>query len=119
MNGVLNYVKLKAKSKTGFSSSLIVFGMIALAGLVLCSLFLVLAAFIWLAKPYGPLAAALIVLGTSVLVAIVSFVAPKATRRRIIDQADRKLAAMPSLLSAADPRKLQLALTAAKFLRRR
>jgi hypothetical protein len=93
MSGWLRYLELQAKSKTGLSSSVVVWAIVtAIAGAVTFG-FLLLAAFIWLADRYSPLTAALILGAFFLLLTIIALISCKLAQGRNFEQARIALAA--------------------------
>src|SRR5262249_9971476 len=93
MNSVLRYLELQARAKTGVSSGVLVWGIVAaIAGAVTFGL-VVLAAFIWLADRYSPLTAALILAGFFLLITLIALVAAKLAQGRNLQEARVALAA--------------------------
>src|SRR5262245_8859538 len=93
MGSLRKYLELQAQAKTGLSSGLFLWGLIALASGILTAGFILLIAFIWLAERYGPLIAAAIFAGMLLLVTIVAIVCSLQSRRRTIERAEVALAA--------------------------
>jgi hypothetical protein len=93
MGNLRRYLELRAQAKTGLSSGLFVWGLVALVGGILTAGFILLLAFIWLAERYGPLVAAAIFAGMFLLVTIVAIVCSLQSRRRTIERAEVALAA--------------------------
>jgi hypothetical protein len=93
MGGWVRYLKLKAVAKTGFSSGVIIFGMVAALCAVVAVFFLIFAAFIWLAQRYSPLTAALVLCGFFLLLAIIGGIGAVLVQRRNVTRAERELAA--------------------------
>jgi hypothetical protein len=96
MGSLRKYLELQAQAKTGLSSGLFVWGLVALISGILTAGFILLLAFIWLAERYGPLIAAAIFAGMSLLVTIVAIVCVLQSRRRTIERAEVALAARKS-----------------------
>jgi hypothetical protein len=92
INSWIEYLELRAKSKTGLSSSLFIWGGIAFIALLVTVFFLGLAVFIWLADRLDPLKAALIMGGAFLLLLIISVLAIVLGRRATIQSAQLKLA---------------------------
>lgn len=92
INSWVDYLKLKVRSKTGFSSSLLIWAGVAVLGLLGTTFFLGLAVFIWLAGWFTPLTAALILTGFFVLVLIIAVLALIMGRRSTIEHAELALA---------------------------
>jgi hypothetical protein len=93
MGNLRKYLALQAQAKTGLSSGLFVWGLVALVCGILTAGFILLLAFIWLAERYGPLIAAAILAGAFLLVTIVAIVCSLQSRRRTIERAELALAA--------------------------
>ncbi len=74
MGNLRKYLELQAQAKTGLSSGLLVWGLVAVVFGILTAAFILLIAFIWLAERYGPLIAAAILAGLFLLVTIVAIV---------------------------------------------
>jgi hypothetical protein len=93
MGNLRKYLAFQAQAKTGLSSGLFVWGLVALVCGILTAGFILLLAFIWLAERYGPLIAAAILAGAFLLVTIVAIVCTLQSRRRTIERAELALAA--------------------------
>jgi uncharacterized membrane protein YqjE len=108
MGGWRRYLELQARAKTGLSSGLFVWALLAVVfGIVTAGLVLLIA-FIWLAERYGPLTAAMALAGLFLLATIIAAVCCLWSRRRTIEQAELALAARknvtwldPKLLGSA------------------
>lgn len=87
MGGWVRYFELKAKAKTGLSAGLLVWGVIALVGLVAALIFLTFAGFIWLARRYDALTAALIMAGVFFLIAVIGALAAVISRKSTVTAA--------------------------------
>src|SRR5262249_56056395 len=81
MGNLRKYLALQAQAKTGLSSGLFAWGLVALVCGILTAGFILLIAFIWLAERYGPLIAAAIFAGIFLLVTIVAIVCSLQSRR--------------------------------------
>src|SRR5262249_51721281 len=93
MGNLRKYLALHAQAKTGLSSDLFVWGLLALVCGILTAGFILLLAFVSLAERYGPLIAAAILAGAFLLVTIVAIVCSLQSRRRTIERAQLALAA--------------------------
>ena len=93
MGGWRRYLELQAQAKTGLSSNLFVWALLAVVFGGLTAGFVLLIAFIWLAERYGPLTAAIALAGLSLLATIVAAISCLWSRRRTIEQAELALAA--------------------------
>ena len=93
MGGWRRYLELQAQAKTGLSSGLFVWALLAVVFGVLTAGFVLLIAFIWLAERYDPLTAAIALAGLFLLATIVAAISCLWSRRRTIKQAELALAA--------------------------
>ena len=93
MGGWRRYLELQAQAKTGLSSNLFVWALLAVVFGVLTAGFVLLIAFIWLAERYDPLTAAIALAGLFLLATIVAAISCLWSRRRTIEQAELALAA--------------------------
>jgi hypothetical protein len=93
MGGWRRYLELQAQAKTGLSSGLFVWALLAVVFGVLTAGFVLLIAFIWLAGRYGPLTAATALAGLFLLATIIAAICCLWLRRRTIEQAELALAA--------------------------
>jgi len=91
----LRYFTLNAQARTGFSSQVAVWAAIAAVAAAIGMVFLLIAAFIWLADRYDSLTAGLVG-GAFVFVAVIALMACLITRRRNIARARLELAARSS-----------------------
>lgn len=92
MSGWVRYLRLQAKAKTGLSSAVLVWGVIALISLAVTLGFLTIAAFIWLAERYDALTAALLLGGVFLVVAIIAGICCLVAHRSAITRARLELA---------------------------
>jgi len=92
LTGLVQNLRLRAEARTGLSSAVVVFALIAAVAVVAAFVFFVFAAFIWLAERYSPLTAALIVAVSFVLIAIVCALGAVLSQRRTSERAKRALA---------------------------
>jgi uncharacterized membrane protein YidH (DUF202 family) len=93
MGGWRRYLELQAQAKTGLSSGLFVWALLAVVFGVLTAGFVLLFAFIWLAERYGPLTAAIVLASLFLLATIIAAICCLWSRRRTIEQAELALAA--------------------------
>ena len=82
MGGWRRYLELQAKAKTGLSSGLVVWAVLAVVFGAVTFGFILVTAFIWLADSYGPLLAALALGGFFLLVTIIALVCGVWSHRR-------------------------------------
>ncbi len=115
MSGWLRYLELQAKAKTGLSSSVAVWAIVAAVGGAVTFGFIVLAAFIWLADRYSPLTAALILGAFFLLITIIALISCKLAQGRNVQQAKVALAAR-SNAPWLDPRYLAVGLQAVRAI---
>jgi hypothetical protein len=92
MGGLRRYLELQAQAKTGLSSGLFVWALLAIVFGVLTAGFVVLIALIWLAQRYSPLTAAIVLAGLFLLATIIAAISCLWSRRRMIEQAELALA---------------------------
>ena len=92
LTGVVQNLRLRAEARTGLSTAVVVFALIAAIAAVAAFVFLVFAVFIWLAEVYSPLTAALIVAVAFVLIAILCAVGAVMAQRHTSERAKRALA---------------------------
>src|SRR5215813_2273077 len=96
MSGWLRYFTLNAQARTGFSSQVAVWAAIAAVAAAIGVVFLLIAAFVWLADRYDPLTAGLVLGAAFVVLALIALIACIITRRRNITRARLELAARNS-----------------------
>ena len=109
MGGWLHYFTLKAQARAGVSSQVVVWGVIAAVAAVVALVFLLIAAFIWLADRYTPLTAGLVLGGVFLLLALIALVACLLVRSRNRERARRELAASGGT-SFLDPKLMAMGL---------
>jgi hypothetical protein len=111
MSGWLRYFTLNAQARTGFSSQVAVWAAIAVVAAIVAAVFLLVAAFVWLAQRYDSFTAGLVLFAVFAVVALIAFVACLITRRRNVTRARLELAARNSAGSGfLDPRLLGVGL---------
>jgi hypothetical protein len=88
MGGWRRYLELQAQAKTGLSSGLFVWALLAVVFGVLTVGFVLLIAFIWLAERYSPLTAAIVLAGLFLFATIIAAISCLRSRRRTIEQAE-------------------------------
>jgi len=115
MGGWLRYLELQAKVKTGLSSGVALWAIIAAVAGVVTFGFILLTAFIWLAERYSPLTAALILTGFFLLVTIIALIACLMARGSTVRRARVQLAAR-SNTPWLDPRYFSVGLQAARAI---
>ena len=98
MGGWRRYLELQAQAKTGLSSGLFVWALLAVVFGVLTAGFVLLIAFIWLAERYCALTAAIVLAGLFLLATIIAAISCLWSRRRTIEQAEMALAARRNAL---------------------
>jgi hypothetical protein len=108
MSGWLRHFALNAQVRTGFSSQVAVWAAIAAVAATVALVFLLIAAFIWLADRDGPLTAGLVLGGVFIVIALIAIVACLIARRRNMERARLELAARSSDTSWLDPKVLAM-----------
>jgi len=93
MSGLFRLLALNAQARAGFSSQVLVWAIITAIACSVALVFLLIAAFVWLADRYDPLTAGLVLGGVFVVVALVALAACLVVRRRNIERARVELAA--------------------------
>ena len=93
MRGWLRYFALNAQVRTGVSGWVLVLAIIAAAAAVGAVIFLLIAAFVWLADLYDALTAGVVLGCAFALIALIALVACLMTRRRNMERARLELAA--------------------------
>jgi type VI protein secretion system component VasK len=96
MSGWLRHFALNAQVRTGFGSQVVVWAVIAAVASTVALVFLLIAAFVWLADRYDSLTAGLVLGGVFVLIALIAIIACLVTRRRNMERARLELAARSS-----------------------
>jgi hypothetical protein len=102
MGGWRRYLELRLKAKTGLSSGVVLWALIALVCGTVTFAFLLVGAFVWLADRYDALIAALVLAGSFLLIAIIAMLVSLRTHRRIIERAELALVAQKGAI-ALDP----------------
>src|SRR5262245_45995170 len=93
LSGLLHHLQLTAKARTGLSTAVVVLVLVAAIAAAVGFVFIVFAAFIWLAERYSPLTAALVLAAAFVAIAILCAIIALMMQRRTADDAKRALAA--------------------------
>jgi hypothetical protein len=107
MGGWLRHFALKAQERTGLSTAIFVWLIIAAAACVAAVIFFVVAAFIWLAQRYDPLIASLLLGCFFLVLALIAVIACLIARRRNMERARLELAARSSA-NWLDPKALAI-----------
>jgi Ca2+/Na+ antiporter len=112
MSGWLRYYALNALARTGFSAQIVVWAILAAIASTVAGLFLLIAAFVWLANRYDGVIAGLLLGGVFVVVAVIAVVACLVIRRRNMESARRELAARTASSNAnwLDPKLMAVGL---------
>jgi uncharacterized SAM-binding protein YcdF (DUF218 family) len=103
MSGWLRYFALNAQARTGFSTQVLVWSIIAAIAAAVALIFLCIAAFLWLADRYDPIIAGVLLGFFFVLVALLALLAGLLARRRNMERARLELAGR-SQASWLDPK---------------
>ena len=93
MGGWRKYLELQVRAKTGLSTGLFVWAILAVVCGTVTFVFILVTAYVGLSAWYGPLIAALTLSGFFLLVTIVAVVCCLQARRRAIERAELALAA--------------------------
>jgi hypothetical protein len=93
MGGWRRYLELQVEARTGVSSGMLVWAVLAIVCGTVTFGFILVAAFVWLSARFDPLIAALALSGFFLLCAIVALVCCLYSRRRTIERAGFALAA--------------------------
>ena len=108
MGGWRRYLELKVQAKTGVSSGILIWAVLAVVCAIVAFIFILVTAFVWLSARYEPLIAALALACFFLLSAIAALVCCLILRRRTIERAELALAARrntalldPKLLAGA------------------
>jgi hypothetical protein len=109
MGGWRRYLELRLKARTGVSSGVVLWALIALVCGAITFVFLLATVFVWLATRYDPLVAALVLTGAFLSIAILALLLSLRTHRRVVEQAELALAAQKTAFSL-DPKLLGVAL---------
>src|SRR5215210_2457954 len=109
LGGLVRYLQLTAKARTGLSTGVVVCGVVALSAAAVAFFFAALALFIWLAERYSPLTAALVLAGFFLLLAILAGIGSLIAHRRTIADANLALQAR-SASPWLDPKMLPIGL---------
>lgn len=91
MGGLRKYLQLQAQARSGLSSGLLVWALLAVVFGILTISFILLSAFVWLAERYEPLIAAAVLAGFFLLITIIALFCSLRSRRRIIERAELSL----------------------------
>jgi hypothetical protein len=117
MGGWLRYLVLKAQVRAGVSADIAVWAAVAALAAVAGVVFLLTAAFIWLAERYGGVTAALVLGGFFILVALAAAIACVLIRRSNMERARLELAARNSGAAGwMDPKLLTMGLQVGKAI---
>jgi MFS family permease len=93
MGGWRKYLELKVQAKTGLSSGIFVWAILAIVFGTITFGFILVTAFVWLSARFEPLIAALALSGFFLLSAVVALICCLVLRRRTIERAELALAA--------------------------
>src|SRR5258708_32541020 len=96
MRGWLRYFALNAQVRTGVSGWALGWALIAVAAAAAAAVFLLVAAFVWLADVYDSLIAGVVLGCAFALIALIALLACLMTRRRNMERARLELAARSS-----------------------
>ena len=105
MGGWRRYLELKVQAKTGVSSGILIWAVLAVVCAIVAFTFILVTTFVWLSTRYDPLIAALALACAFLLSAIAALVCCLVLRRRTIERAELALAARRNA-ALLDPRLL-------------
>jgi hypothetical protein len=103
MSGWLRYLVLRAQASTGFSTPIAVWAIVGVVAAVIAVIYLLVAAYVWLAHRYDGVVAGLVLGGVFALLAAISLLICVFIRRSNIEQARLALASR-STASWIDPK---------------
>jgi hypothetical protein len=104
MSGWLRHFALNAQLRAGWSGAFVIWAIIAAVASMVAMVFLLLAAFIWLADRYDTLIAGVVLGCLFAAIALIALVACLKTRLRNIEHARLELAASRSNTNWLDPK---------------
>jgi Ca2+/Na+ antiporter len=112
MTGWLRYFTLNAVARTGLSSEIVVWAVLAAIAATMAALFLLIAVFVWLANRYDGVTAGLLLGAAFIIVAVVALLACLGVRRRNMERARLELAARKTASTATwlDPKLMAVGL---------
>ena len=112
MSGWLRYFALKAQVRTGLSTPIAIWAVVAIIAAVLAAAFFLLAAFVFLAERYDALTAGLVLGGLFLVIAVIAVVVCLVVRRRNMERARVELVARENAARASllDPKVLAMGL---------
>ena len=109
MPGIRDYLELKIQSKTGINSAVIGGAIVTILACSIAMVFALVFLFVWLADRYSPMAAALVLTGAAMCLAIVSAVLTLGAHKRVVAVAEQGLL-KNSALSVVQPAYLKTAI---------
>jgi len=109
MPGIKDYLELKIQSKTGINSAVIGGALVTILACSIAMVFALVFLFVWLADRYSPMAAALLLTGAAIGLAIVSAVLTLSAHKRVVAAAEQGLL-KNSALSIVQPAYLKTAI---------
>src|ERR1700704_4926027 len=109
MPGIRDYLELKIQSKTGINSAVIGGAIVTILACYISMVFALVFLFVWLADRYSPMAAALVLTGAAICLAIVSAVLTLGAHKRVVAVAEQGLL-KNSALSVVQPAYLKAAI---------
>jgi hypothetical protein len=102
MGGWLRSIALNAIARTGLSAQIVIWAMVAATASTLALLFLLIAAFIWLAERYDGVVAGLLLGCVFVVVALIAAATCLSIRRRNMEKARLEIAVRNTASSTAN-----------------
>jgi hypothetical protein len=116
MSGWLHYLALSARARTGVSSHVIVWSIVAAICSAATLVFFLIAAFVWLADRYGGVTAGVSLGCVFLVLAAIAGIACVMVRHRNMERAKLELAARSSNASWLDPRLLGVGVQVGKAI---
>ena len=104
MSGWFRNFTLKAQVRTGLSSGLVIWAIVAVIAAIVAVIFFLVAAYVWLADRYDGLIAGLVMAGIFALIALIAIIACLTSRRRNMERARLELAARSRETNWLDPK---------------
>jgi hypothetical protein len=109
MSGWLRYFALRAQVRTGVSSPVLIWAIVAAAAAVVAVVFLLVAVFIWLADRYDALTASVVMGCAFLVIALIALIVCLLIRRRNKERARLELAARANASAGLlDPKMLAM-----------
>jgi len=115
MPSIKEYLELKIQSKTGINTAVIGGALVTILACSIALVFALVFLFVWLADRFSPMAAALLLTGAALVLAIVSAILTLGAHKRVVTEAEQGLL-KNSALSAVQPVYLKTAFQVANAI---